>query len=600
MLDNLKSGWRGYWSSLVLGYRAAPRAVLGQLILALLQALLMPSIVYCMKLVVDGVASGDGRTAYFGAAGAAVGIALVWGNLFVYLKLLFGVLDHAYRASDRSIMDLMGSPPGLDHHERADYLDEVQRIREDRWLIGGAVNWTAQWLRGIVVILIGGAMLAIVHPLLLLFPALALGAMYFARRASGIEIAVMEETSEAERRRRHLFEVATAAPSGKELRLFGNADEIARRHNEIGSEVVRERNRAQWKATRVVSGEGVVSALGMAAGTVFVLYLALRGDATAGDVILLVGLVGMLAGQAGALAMQTSLLLRLGRLGRRIDWLREYATASRGPAQPAPVPDRLDEGIVLDRVTFAYPESERASLDEVSLTLPAGQVVALVGENGAGKTTLVKLLTGFYRPVSGMITVEGRNLADFDIERWRARTGATFQDFAQFEFTARDAVGIGDIGDPAHEFDDATVHAALARAGADDLVDDLPHGLDTQLGARWDDGTDLSGGQWQKLAIGRGRMRRDPLLVVFDEPTAALDPQTEHALFERFAEEVRAGRGRGTVTVLVSHRFSTVSMADKIIVLDGGRVAEAGTHDELMSARGAYAELYELQSSAYR
>nr|WP_277606079.1 ABC transporter ATP-binding protein [Glycomyces sp. L485] len=290
-------------------------------------------------------------------------------------------------------------------------------------------------------------------------------------------------------------------------------------------------------------------------------------------------------------------MVRLGRLGQRIEWLRRYATATSGPAEPAEIPERLQVGIALDDVSFAYPDAEGPSLDGVSLALPAGKVVALVGENGAGKTTLVKLLSGFYQPTSGTITVDGTDLTGFSTDAWRRRIGATFQDHAQFEFTARETIGVGDLEGG---FEDERVRAAMARAGADDVIDDLPSGLDTRLGGRWDDGTDLSGGQWQKLAIGRGRMRTDPLLVVFDEPTAALDPQTEHALFEQFAEEVKAGRQRGTVTVLVSHRFSTVSMADLIVVLENGTIAEAGTHDELMERGGAYAELYELQSSAYR
>jgi len=233
----------------------------------------------------------------------------------------------------------------------------------------------------------------------------------------------------------------------------------------------------------------------------------------------------------------------------------------------------------------------------VSVRLPAGAVVALVGDNGAGKTTLVKLLSGFATPESGQILVDGADMAAFDTARWQERCAAAFQDFAKLEFPVRESVGVGDLP----RIDDlVAVGAAVERAGASSVVDSLPQGLETQLGTRWEDGVELSGGQWQKLALARGLMRTDPLLVVFDEPTAALDAHTEHALFERFAAAARTAKQRSTVTLLVSHRFSTVGMADLIVVLDQGRVREVGSHQDLMARGGMYAELYELQSRGYR
>ena len=230
----------------------------------------------------------------------------------------------------------------------------------------------------------------------------------------------------------------------------------------------------------------------------------------------------------------------------------------------------------------------------MNLFMKSGSVVAVVGENGAGKSTLVKLLCRLYRPDSGRILVDDSDLASISPLLWRERLAGAFQDFFRFEFLARHTVGLGHLPELR---DLPAVMRAVERGGAEDVVQRLPAGLETQLGATWPEGAELSFGQWQKLALARGFMRESPLVLVLDEPTAALDAETEHALFERFAA---AARGNGRITVLVSHRFSTVRMADFIVVLDGARVAETGTHEELMARAGQYAELYGIQAAAYR
>jgi ATP-binding cassette subfamily B protein len=226
-------------------------------------------------------------------------------------------------------------------------------------------------------------------------------------------------------------------------------------------------------------------------------------------------------------------------------------------------------------------------------------VVAIVGENGAGKTTLFKLLAKMYEPSSGAILVDDTPLERVPAGEWRARLAGAFQDFFRFEFVARHTVGLGDV--PRLD-DEPAVFAAVERAGAGDVVARLTSGLDTQLGPTWPRGVELSFGQWQKLALARGFMREQPLLLVLDEPTAALDAETEHALFERYAATARGTgeRDSSRITLLVSHRFSTVRMADLIVVLDGARLVEVGTHDELMAKSGQYSELYSIQAAAYR
>jgi ATP-binding cassette subfamily B protein len=330
-------------------------------------------------------------------------------------------------------------------------------------------------------------------------------------------------------------------------------------------------------------------------GAVVFVSAYLRAPASA--VLLVLAAGARLSGYIGATVGEIGFLRGFWMDGsRRLAWLEDYA-ASVAAAGDLPVPAVLRQGLRLDHVSFAYPGTTRVVLDDVSLTLPAGAVVAIVGENGAGKTTLVKLLAKMYEPTSGAILVDDTPLARLPAAAWRARLAGAFQDFFRFEFHAGHTVGLGDI--PRMDQEPALA-AAIDRAGAGDVLQKLPGGFATQLGPTWPNGVELSFGQWQKLALARGFMREQPLLLILDEPTAALDAETEHALFERYAAAVRGVGESGRVTILVSHRFSTVRMADLIVVLDGAKLVEVGTHEELMSKGGQYAELYGIQAAAYR
>jgi ATP-binding cassette subfamily B protein len=328
-----------------------------------------------------------------------------------------------------------------------------------------------------------------------------------------------------------------------------------------------------------------------------IVYVASVIDAPAADVLLVVAAGSRLSSYIGATVGEVGFLRGIWLDGsRRLAWLEDYAAALTATAD-LPVPDRLTDGISFEDVSFAYPGTDRLVLQDVSVELPAGAVVAVVGENGAGKTTLVKLLAKLYEPTSGRILVDGVDLARLPADGWRARLAGAFQDFFRFELRARHSVGLGD--QPRYD-DELAVVAAVQRAGADDVIERFEAGLDTQLGPTWPDGVEVSFGQWQKLALARGFMRDEPLVLVLDEPTAALDAETEHALFERYAAGVRRDAVGGRVTILVSHRFSTVRMADLIVVLDGARVVEVGSHADLMARGGQYAELYGIQAAAYR
>jgi ATP-binding cassette subfamily B protein len=584
------------WRLCKLGYRHEPGLMLTAFVLALLAALPDALIAWWLKLLGEGLLGHDGRRVMLAAIALGVSAAATWLLRTVSTRVQRRFRDRVTIALEAHVARLQASVATIAHHERPEVLDRLAVLRDQIFVLDHlymSVFSTCGWILRLGVTL---ALLVSIHPALALLAVFALPPVLTSTWRPAVERAAYERGAPASRRAAHLFNLATTAAPGKEVRVTGIGERLARERREAwerwyGPVSAARRGSAAWHTLAwAVFG-------GAWAGAVVFVSAGLR--ASAGDVLLVLAAGARLSQYIGATVGEIGFLRGIWMDGsQRLAWLEDYAASLVADADQ-PVPARLDAGIRLDRVSFAYPGTVRLVLDDVSLELPAGAVVALVGENGAGKTTLVKLLAKLYEPTAGAILVDGQPLARMRADAWRERLAGAFQDFFRFELPARQSIGVGDV--PRIDEDSAVVHA-VERAGAADVVARWPAGLDTQLGPTWPGGVDVSFGQWQKLALARGFMRDHPLLLVLDEPTAALDAETEHALFERYAAAAHrdAATEDGRITLLVSHRFSTVRMADLIVVLDGARLVEAGTHEDLMARGGPYAELYGIQAAAYR
>lgn len=590
------------WRAVKRGYEAEPLLLTVSFCLVLTAALPDALIALWLKLLADGLSGGRTRLVLGAALGLGASAAGTW-----FLRVISDRTQRRFRdrltvALESHVAQLQASVVTIAHQERPEYLDRLSVLRDQVFVLDHifmSLFSTCAWILRLIVT---GILLVSIHPALALLALFALPTVLTAGWRPGVERKAEEAGAPARRLARHLFDTATTAVPGKEVRVMRIGELLTRKRREAWEQWYRLVSRARWSsALWHMTAWGVFGASYIGA----IVFIAAVHHGTAAQVLLVLAVGSRLSAYIGATVGEIGFLRGFWLDGsRRLAWLEDYAKGLSERAD-APVPDRLRQGIRFEQVTFSYPGTERRALENVTLHIPAGSVVAIVGENGAGKSTLVKLLCRMYQPNSGRILIDGIDLSNMPADEWRTRVAGAFQDFFKFEFQARQTVGLGDV---ARLEDDPAVQAAVRRAGANDVVGKLTAGLDTQLGPTWPGGVDISFGQWQKLALARGFMREHPLLLVLDEPTAALDAETEHALFERYASAARnhsspgsAGRpGEGRITVLVSHRFSTVRMADLIIVLDGARVAQVGSHEQLIAAGGPYSELYNIQAAAYQ
>ncbi|MCG5211970.1 ABC transporter ATP-binding protein [Streptosporangium sp. KLBMP 9127] len=588
---------------LAMSWRQSRRKTAAATVLMLASGTAVPLAGLGLRQLFDAALAGRAGEAVI--AGVLVAVLLIAGLTFTHFAHIayFELAELNMLHYDEELITLANGSPGLEAHEDSAHANRFTVLAQE-------VQQTRNTLRSLLTfaglgvgMLLTAVLLAMLHPVLLLLPVVAVPPLLAGRRSERLADRAREATAEPTRLALNLFRLAGDEGSAKEVRVYHLQDEVRRRHTALWNQVSTTLWRAHRRSTLLRAAGQLVFAAGYVAAVLLVVRETIAGRRTVGDVVLVVALAAQVNAQVAQTVALVPDLQRLTGVDRRLRELREAlspasaaARTADGPAA-APVPERLEQGITLRGASFSYPGTRAPALRDVDLHLPAGSTVAVIGENGAGKSSLVKLLCGFYRPAEGEILIDGIDLDRIPLGGWRTRIAAGFQDFVRYEFAARRAVGVGDL--PLEGYEKAVL-AALDRAHAADVLPTLPAGLATQLGRSYADGIELSGGQWQKLALGRALMREQPLLLVLDEPTSALDPEAEHALFERYAAQAARAATTGAITLLVSHRFSTVRTADLIVVVSGGRVTEVGDHAALVREGGLYAELYGLQARAYR
>ena len=587
---NLRQGLSLAWS-------ASPRALIRYTLLGMVNAAMPPITVYLgARLVNDIVAARAGgvpfRTMWPVLAGLWLTTAVqrALGAYIGYGRNLF--VRRVQLEAERRLL-AQAARVDIGHFDNSDWHDRLARAKRDVSWRPGDLTWSVLGLSSNVVsIVLMAGLLASLHWLLVVLALVSPAVSILLERRITVKMYEMfyKETPE-EREREYLGDLLVQPRTTKEIRAYVLPDYLLERHRALSEQLFELRERMFRSATRLSVWTGLVGGTALAAAYLFVAWRGAAGGISAGGVVLVIGAFASVAGTLGNISST------FVAVDQHTTFLDDYFSfLSIEPLVPVPVaPKTIDlpriDAIDFDHVSFSYPGGTGAALEDLDLHIRAGELVALVGENGAGKSTLVKLLLRFYDPAGGAIRVGGIDLRELDPDALRNRIGVLFQDYATYELSVRENVV---MGRPGGVVDDDRVVEALHDARSEWLLKRMPKGLDSKVGRLFEGGHDLSGGEWQRLALAR-IMYRDADVWILDEPTSSLDPEAEAAIFAELKDNLR-----GRVGIVISHRFSTVRIADRIAVIADGRVAEIGSHDDLLRAGGRYAQLFELQASGYR
>ena len=571
------------------------------LVLRVIRSFIPVAVLWVGKLIIDAVIAGV-ATVHAGGlpdwrhlallVGLELGIAVVGEGLARLSALLESLLGDLF--ANRLSVRLMRHAATLDlaQFEDAEIYDHLERARRQtvgRIGLFTLLLGTAQDL--ITLISLASVLLVQLPWLLLLLTVAVLPAFLGEAHFASLGYSLLFKWTPERRLLDYLRYMGASDESAKEVKLFGLSDFLVGRYADLSDRFYQENKKLSIRRNIVSTLLVTLGTLGYYGAYAVIIYRTVMGDFTIGTLTFLAGSFRQSRG------LIQSVLIALSSIYEQSLYLSDLFTffdvqptvVSRNGAKPVPRP--MQTGFRFENVGFRYPGSQRWAVRHLTFSFQPHERIALVGENGAGKTTLVKLLARLYDPDEGHIVLDGIDLRDYDLDSLRQNIGIIFQDFVRYDFILRENIGVSQIDALS---DDARIRQAAQRSLADSVVQRVPQGYDQMLGKRFDNGVELSGGEWQKVALARAYMREAQVLIL-DEPTAALDARAEYEVFLRFAELTK-----GRMAVLISHRFSTVRMADRILVLKGGELVDDGTHEELVARGGLYAELFSLQAAGYR